>query len=335
MIIQCRKCETRFRFDDHLMEEDGVWVRCSRCQHVFFQERAEGDSSSTKPEIPSVRISDAKRAPEERFAAAAEDIPTGISAELSPPPKQEAAAEPSVEFEKESPFQEPVKESVMEAVGGPHADRIKEEETEVAEEDTEEIGAGRVQWGRMLLKGIALIVFIGIVAGAVSLYLYPDVRTRALEFASPWLKEIPFFENWVVPKTKRDVTVPAPVRIKDIRQRSVSNLLAGNLHVIEGIAVNQAPHPLAKIKVRLVIADAYDVVLGEKIVFCGNILTDAELGAMAEAEIQRELSNELGSDFSNKRIEPKGEIPFMIVFSQEQAGAVKTTILPAGADRIP
>ena len=39
MIIQCRKCETRFRFDENLMEGDGVWVRCSRCQHVFFQER--------------------------------------------------------------------------------------------------------------------------------------------------------------------------------------------------------------------------------------------------------------------------------------------------------
>ena len=54
--------------------------------------------------------------------------------------------------------------------------------------------------------------------------------------------------------------------------------------------MNQAPYPLARIKVRLVIADAYDVVLGEKIVYCGNLLTDAELGALAEAEIQRELS---------------------------------------------
>ncbi len=130
-------------------------------------------------------------------------------------------------------------------------------------------------------------------------------------------------------------TVLTPVRIKDVRQRSVANLLTGNLRVIEGVAVNQAPYPLARIRVRLVIADAYDVVLGEKIVYCGNLLTDAELGAMAETEIQRELSIPQGSDVSNERIAPNGEIPFMIVFSQEQAGTVKTTVVPAGADRLP
>jgi len=83
-----------------------------------------------------------------------------------------------------------------------------------------------------------------------------------------------------------------------------------------------------------VISDAYDVTLGEKISFCGNILTDAELGALAETEIQRELSTPQGTDVSNERIEPKGEIPFMFVFSQEQAGAVKTTVTPAGAERV-
>ena len=45
MIIQCRKCDTRFRFDDTLIEGDGVWVRCSRCQNVFFQERSAAGKS--------------------------------------------------------------------------------------------------------------------------------------------------------------------------------------------------------------------------------------------------------------------------------------------------
>jgi len=50
MIIQCRKCDTLFRFDDALIEGDGVWVRCSRCQHVFFQERSvAGESPSAAP----------------------------------------------------------------------------------------------------------------------------------------------------------------------------------------------------------------------------------------------------------------------------------------------
>ena len=38
MIIQCRQCRTKYSFDDALMGGDGVWMRCSRCQHVFFQD---------------------------------------------------------------------------------------------------------------------------------------------------------------------------------------------------------------------------------------------------------------------------------------------------------
>jgi predicted Zn finger-like uncharacterized protein len=42
MIVRCRKCGTRYRFDETLLEGDGEWVRCSRCQNVFFQENPAG-----------------------------------------------------------------------------------------------------------------------------------------------------------------------------------------------------------------------------------------------------------------------------------------------------
>ena len=38
MIIQCKQCRTKFRFDDSMMQGSGVWLRCSRCGHVYFQE---------------------------------------------------------------------------------------------------------------------------------------------------------------------------------------------------------------------------------------------------------------------------------------------------------
>jgi len=132
MIIQCQKCETRFRFDDRLLEEDGVWVRCSRCQHVFFQERAADDHTATKPEIPSVRISDAKRTPEERFPVEEERLPTEIASEISPQPKVDAETLP-VEFEKEPSFEEPGADLQQESIGGPAADTAKAEEIEDAD----------------------------------------------------------------------------------------------------------------------------------------------------------------------------------------------------------
>jgi hypothetical protein len=206
----------------------------------------------------------------------------------------------------------------------------EEDETEIPEPE-----AGRRRWGWAIVKIIALMIITVLITGGVSLWLFPEIRTQALELVSPLLREIPGTERLLGRETKSTETTPAPVRIKDVRQRSVTNLLVGTLRVIEGVAVNQSSYPLAHIRVRLVISDAYDVVLGEKIVACGNLLSDAELNTLAEAEIQRELITSQGTDVSNQRIEPNGEIPFMIVFSQEQAGAIKTVVTPAGADRMP
>lgn len=354
MIIQCRKCETRFRFDDTLMVGDGVWVRCSRCKHVFFQQRSADDPSVAEQEIPSVRISDARRNADDRFPAAGDRLRrTETQAEGTPPIPIRAEREPDSNFGRESVIGGPDMTFGKEPLGGPDAavekesvEMVKEtlahlaavdekENVEMVEEEPPAGGTGRRRWGRIFLKLIALLVFVLVIAGAVYLYLFPQIRTQLLTWAAPWLRGVPVLEHLAPPQMKDGQTAPAPVRLKDIRQRSVTNLLAGNLRVIEGVAVNQAPYPLAKIKVRLVIADAYDVVLGEKMVYCGNLLTDAELGALAEAEIQRELSIQQGSDVSNERIAPNGEIPFMIVFNQEQAGAIKTTVTPAGADRLP
>lgn len=52
MIIQCRQCRTKFRFDDSLMEPDGMWMRCSRCRHVFFQENPLKFSKVAAPHRP-------------------------------------------------------------------------------------------------------------------------------------------------------------------------------------------------------------------------------------------------------------------------------------------
>jgi predicted Zn finger-like uncharacterized protein len=335
MIIQCRKCETRFRFDDTLMVGDGVWVRCSRCQHVFFQQRSAGDASAVEPEIPSVRISDAKRNSDDRFPPAGDRLKRmETQAEAAPPTPIRAEREPEADFGREPSIQELDEDLGKETLAG-QAAADEQESMEMEEEEPSAGGTEKKGWGRTVLKLIALLVFVAVVAGTVYLYLFPQIRTQVLTWAAPWLQGVPVLENLVPPQMKSGETAPAPVRLKDIRQRSVANLLAGNLRVIEGLAVNQAPYPVARIKVRLVIADAYDVVLGEKIVYGGNLLTDAELGALAEAEIQRELSIPQGSDVSNERIAPNGEIPFMIVFNQEQAGAIKTTLFPGGADRLP
>ena len=338
MIIQCRKCDTRFRFDETLIEGDGVWVRCSRCKYVFFQERsATGESPSPapaeEPEIPSVRISDARRISDDRFSLTEDHLPqaTSENPEISPLLSADVNNATSPEFEKEPAIAGI--EAGMEKVSLREQDAGWEDASE--EEELPEDEPVRGRWGWLVLKIAVSIVFMALIAGGLFLWYFPDIRTQTLEWVPPWLRNVPVVDKILGAETKSSDTLQDVIGLRDIRQRSVANLLAGNLRVIEGIAVNQSPYPQARIRVRLVISDVFDVVLGEKIAYCGNLLTDAELSTLAEAEIQRELSIIQGTDVSNEKVAPNGEIPFMIVFSQEQAGAIKTVVTPAGADRVP
>jgi len=336
MIIQCPKCETQFRFDDSLLADDGVWVRCSRCQNVFFQPRPTDHRLGESDEIASVRISDTKRAPDNRFPPGNGTM--GKTEETSP------QAAPLAEW----PFadSEPVADVKGDALSGPPDHEIKPEDlsllgqaNETEEELREKIAKPqkrpkkRRRWGRIILAIIALLLFIAIVAGAVVLFVSPEIRRDVLKEVSPYLKGIPVLET-LVPAERMETKAPfEALLIKDLRQRTVTNIITGSLHVMEGVVVNQAAYPVSGIKVRLVVADPYDVVLSQKVVYCGNTLTDEELGAMTEAEIQRELNLAQGSDFPGERVLPNGEIPFMIVFMQEQTGALKTSVTIAGAER--
>ena len=344
MIIQCRKCETRFRFDETQVEGVGFWVRCSRCRDIFFQERTVlseplSPPPAAEPEIPSVRISDARRLSENRFSPGEgySSLPEAEMTEIPPFPRRAADKEISPENAKESIIKG-IEEGFEKE---PFGDQATDWEDESDDEELHEAEPPRRRWGRLILKIVAMLACAALIAGGLYLWLFPEVRAKALEWASPWLKDVPGIQSvpgvakFIGGEAKDSETAQAPIRLKDVRQRSVANLLGANLRVIEGVAVNQSPYFQSKIRVRLVISDANDAVLGEKTVYCGNILTDAELNTLAESEIQLELSIPQGTDVINEKVAPNGEIPFMIVFSQEQAGAVKTVVVPAGAERVP
>ena len=46
MIIQCKECGTEYRFDKSQIVGEGVWVRCSRCEAIFFQKNPLAEISS-------------------------------------------------------------------------------------------------------------------------------------------------------------------------------------------------------------------------------------------------------------------------------------------------
>ncbi|HUH67063.1 MAG TPA: DUF3426 domain-containing protein [Syntrophales bacterium] len=133
---------------------------------------------------------------------------------------------------------------------------------------------------------------------------------------------------------KTEEVGPAQVELTDVRQRMVNNVTLGTIRVLEGNAINRSPFPMTRIKIKGEITDAYTVVLGVKESYCGNLLNADELATMTEDQIQKELSNPQGSDVSNDRVLPQGQIPFMIVFTREPAGVVKTFAIPSVAERL-
>jgi len=205
---------------------------------------------------------------------------------------------------------------------------IKDREIEDEEKATGEEAKRDGLWTPWKLVAYIVIAILILYGGC--LWFFPQSGERAWKgmLYIPWIEKILGTDH-------QDEMFDQPrVKLKDIKQRFVNNSLLGNLRVIEGTAVNSSEFPIANIRVRGRLYDAYTMVVREQMSYCGNYLTDEELGFLAEDEIQRELSNPRGSDVSNNRIVPNGQIPFMIVFCHYPGNVFKTTVTFAGAERL-
>lgn len=276
MIIKCTKCETSFRFEDQLMADEGVWVRCSRCLQVFFQDNpdyVEPASPSSEAELGETALR-----------------PTDID-EL-----ETIAIEESVS-ELQPALPEPVisgKANKLAAVG------------------------------KFIAYCFLVLSTVTLLAG-VSFWTFPEAGQQAFNFLVPYC---PVLEAFSIGK-KTAAPATSQVLLQDIRQHFVNNWLLGNLWVVEGTAVNRGQYALTRVQVRGKLYDINGSVLREKLSFCGNFLNDAELASMAEEDILQKLTQP-----SESSLKPGGQLPFMIVLSQDQPSVAKTTVMVAGAEKL-
>lgn len=52
MQIECQNCHTRFTLEDSMMPPEGAWLRCSRCQDVFFADSSKAVGNEPAPFPP-------------------------------------------------------------------------------------------------------------------------------------------------------------------------------------------------------------------------------------------------------------------------------------------
>ena len=309
MIIQCRQCRTKFRFDDNLMHGNGVWLRCSRCGHVYLQE-----NSLMKPEkdLPSEPVNPAE---ESQPAQKGDDLSTesqrfvyrdanGLhSLDKAMRTKKDLDEEINLDIEKRP------EESIS-------VENEKVEQREVLSS----ISSGK-NW-----KLAVGSIFVILIISAVIFFVFPQPGGQIINNVLVYIG--------LSEPARQEIAVPQMVRLQDVRHRVVNNYILGPIGVVEGIAVNRAEYPVSRILIKGDILDAYSVVLGEHTSYAGNIMTDEELTNLSEEEILLKLSRQEGLNNSNDKIMPNGQIPFMIVFSHEPAGVIKTTVVTVGAERL-
>lgn len=327
MIIQCRQCRTKFFFEDSMMQGDGLWMRCSRCEHVFFQDNPFTEKQETEEPLVSEPVfsEDSK----------SDEIMVDLSKEAPP---RSGRDEDVVRFlDNVMEAKNSLGEQVNLGMEKTSREGINEGKF-VTTERSSAVGdlsrKGEVKQTVQLSKKrksktwkvfVWSILVIVIIPAVIYFNVYPPIGDRFIEIAHKYIGD---------PEPARPEVVIGQVKLQDIRQRMIKNNVLGEIRVMEGMAVNQADYPICRIAIKGAIVDAYSVVLGERTSYAGNVLTDEELANLPEEEILRKLSRPEGNSNSNDKIVPNGQIPFMIVFAREPAGVIKTTVTTIGAERL-
>jgi predicted Zn finger-like uncharacterized protein len=327
MIIQCKQCRTKFRFDDALIQGDGVWMRCSRCQHVFFQD----NPLQTKFELEEQVTNDEEQsavnsalANDQKTSGFSMEAPSAISAD------EDVASfvNDVMEVKTNSDAQLNIEIGRTDS----KIDNIENEyfhDSEVVDaftQDSETITPPRKKrFGKALRLAIWIIVVAFVIPALIYFVVFPQMGDRLVKVAEKMMG---------TQEPPRPEMVIGQVKLQDIRQRILNNYISGQIRVVEGTAVNQADYPISRIIIKGEIVDAYSVVLAERASYAGYVLNDDELTTLPEEEILKRLAQPEGRNNANDKIMPNGQIPFMIVFAHEPAGVIKTTVTTIGAERL-
>jgi predicted Zn finger-like uncharacterized protein len=335
MIIQCKQCATKFRFKDELMTGDGVWVRCGRCGHEFFEINARPDTSAqpakevvkTKPDsaaIPGPGATAPREEPVPKLVHKPE--PTAppkiltpadvISKPLTPADtiSPAAASRPLTPADVISPAEVPPPVSV--------------EEEEVEDEEQEEEQPRTSFWTTGRLVAYSILVFL--VVGGVYFWLNPSITRDVLNFIYPAAAD-----RVLGPAPAAPVASAGGINFAEVKERFTKSTASGDILVIAGLAVNEYEYPVGRLKLRGKILDNTGKVLSEVETFAGNLLTDDELNRLTDKEVLAELQKPEGSDMPNTNIRPRASIPFMIVFMNPPKEVDEFIIELSGVERMP
>jgi predicted Zn finger-like uncharacterized protein len=170
-------------------------------------------------------------------------------------------------------------------------------------------------------KGVSLplviLLILSLLAGGVYfVHLYTDIKI-------PYLSEL----------TAPEVIDAGGLKMTTlgISSRFVENEHAGRFFVITGKIKNGYPEPRSAIKISGKIYSKGKTLEKIKKIFCGNLLTNTELGELDVDAINKRLNNPLGDSRSNVNVAPGKILPFMVVFTELPENLEEYTIEAIGS----
>jgi hypothetical protein len=118
---------------------------------------------------------------------------------------------------------------------------------------------------------------------------------------------------------------------RTITGKFVENNKAGKIFVISGQVRNEYDHPRSNIKITGKLYRRGKALVKSATVYCGNMLSDADLQRMDISAIGKRLQNRFGDNRSNIKVKTGKTIPFVIVFNQLPANLDEYTVEVAGS----
>jgi hypothetical protein len=118
---------------------------------------------------------------------------------------------------------------------------------------------------------------------------------------------------------------------RTITYKVIENAKEGKIFVISGQVRNEYDHARSNIKITGKLYQKGKALVKSTTVYCGNILSDADLQQMDITAIGKRLQNRFGDNRSNVKVKTGKTIPFLIVFSKIPANLDEYTVEVAGS----
>ncbi len=342
MIIECDKCNAKFKIDDAKIPDKGAKVKCKKCQHVFKVEKPKTDATpertvDTQPVSPTVS--------EERIKNAEESIETSGTHDSAEAEKSEPAPEKGKGgfWDDDTSGEGSDKDGLLSA---PSFD----EELKEAFLGKEDEGLGEVL-ERSGTKEDAFGMDFKI-PEEVEKNVERESRQGEDDFVEESITEEESYPDETFEERKKTSSSKRPlmlvvlllivavlalymakgtqvssflqgIRSKNIAKKSkgalgltglkgyyVVNKNEGRVFIIEGKIVNPWNFPISSNGVKGSVFDGSGVKVDEKLIFPNIIFSRQQLRELSPFDLQKTLSQS-----KDVNLNPGASLPFMVVFS--------------------